>query len=428
MIQSRIFMPLLLSACVAGPALSAEDDPPVLKGGSARADSTDYGYLGVRLEALAGARREALGIKGGVLIADVVENSPADRAGLKVRDVLLSVAGDRVSEPAAVVERVHAKKPGDRLKLEIQRGGERFSLEVTLGAVGEAAPSQERPSPERRRGERQRRGFLGVGFGEVPLVLAVHLNLEDGVGVLVGDVRRGSAAEKAGIVTHDVIVNIGGKPVNGGKGLVDLMGRHGPGDEVTVDIIHRGTPVAKKVILGERPATLPSPRLEFQDRLPPIPSPLWPRGPWRGRFKFGDEFDYEIPWGAWKADELRDLLERELEGHGFDSMTWKHLEEAFKDFDSTFRSTRSKVRWIEGDLEITVTREDGVTRITVKRDGEIIAADLPPEKIDTLPEDVQRLVRELLEKDKIELESIDPRRGPSLRLKTSESSGDSVDV
>lgn len=407
--RTRLFVPVLVSLVVAGVAgrgmLARDLPPPDLEEGS----DADRG--------IGGAERAFLGVavESGLSIREVVADSPAERAGLKVGDLLVAVDGEKVTRPFDLVRTVGAKKPGDQLELEVLRGRERLSLVVTLGVRGGTPPVVEPPR------DVEGHAFLGVGFGEVPAVLAVHLRLEPGVGVLVGDVRPGSAAEKAGIVTHDVIVKIGGETVKGGRGLVDLIGRARPGDEVTLDIIHRGRPVTKNVTLDERPRGLPTPRLRPDDPRWKIPSPLWPRGPWRGRLGIGDEF-YEIPWGDWGLDAWRDGLPRELkerlESGGFDEDLRKHLEEAFKDFDSEpFSRTRSKVRLIEGDLDITVTSEDSRTLVTVTKGGEIIANDLPYAELDTLPESVREKVRTLIEKHKVEIETIEPRRGPPVKLK-----------
>ena len=421
MIQNRVVLPLVFSVLSLlltvsfVPGLLSQDDPF----GSGRA--VEPGYLGVRLGVLSEGLSKELGVEVGVLITDVMKDSPADLAGLKVRDVLIVVAGDKVSERSAVVKRVRTRSPGDLLKLEVQRGTERLSFEVTLGRAGEP-PRVLEPRSEGKP------GFLGVGFAEVPVVLAVHLELADGVGVLVGDARRGSAAEKAGIVTHDVIVKIDGEWVKGGRGLVDLISGRSPGDEVTLEVIHRGKPVTKKVVLGERPRALPSPRLRPEGRPWRLPSPLWPRGPWRGRFRIGDDFSYEIPWGDWQFDELPDLFKDGFKSGLLDDDVRKHLEEAFKDFESTFSGTHSKVRLIEGGFDITVTGDDGQIRLTVKKDGEVIAEDLPYEKLDTLPEDVQKLVRKLMEEHKIEFEWTEPRLGPPLKLKADDLGGESVEI
>ena len=370
MLRRSLFVPLLVVVGVASQRGFAQDRSDSSSG----LERSGRVYLGVGLS----PRRFDL------QIVQVVAGSPAERAGLKAGDRLVSVDGVKVTDALDFVQRIKAKTPGDQLKVEALRGEERLLVEVTLGTTDSILPRIE------PRDGAAGRAFLGVGYGEVPVLLAVHLGLDPGAGVLVGDVRPGSAAETAGIVTHDVIVKIDRNLVEGRRGLVDLIGRRRPGDEVFLDIIHRGEPATKKVVLGERMVPPRSPR---------------PRAWWRGRLKIGDDFNYEIPWGIdeWRNSLPGDLRER-LEDGRFDETIRKHLEEAFKDFD--FRSSsraRSVVRVIEGDLDITVKSDDGERLVTVKKGSDTIAKDLPYEKLDTLPADVLEAVRELIEQHKVEL-------------------------
>jgi serine protease DegQ len=81
----------------------------------------------------------------GVLIVMVESDSPADRAGLLVGDVIVKAAGNPVAEPQDVAELLGGEQVGAALQLSVVRGGERQSLTVT---VGERAPA----SDVRRRG------------------------------------------------------------------------------------------------------------------------------------------------------------------------------------------------------------------------------------------------------------------------------------
>jgi S1-C subfamily serine protease len=109
-------------------------------------------YLGVAMQPVrltkALADRLQLGDSArGVLVVMVESESPADRAGVLVGDVIVTAGGRNVVEPQDVAELLGAERVGATLELSVVRGGERHALSVTVG--------ERTPAPEgRRRGGR----------------------------------------------------------------------------------------------------------------------------------------------------------------------------------------------------------------------------------------------------------------------------------
>lgn len=105
----------------------------------------EHPYVGVRMVELTAQNKEAIAAQTGldvqdeegVLIADVVSNSPAARAGLRQGDILVSVGGQPVTEAAEVQDRVEAAGIGEDLSLQIRRNG---SVE-TISVQPEALPN-----------------------------------------------------------------------------------------------------------------------------------------------------------------------------------------------------------------------------------------------------------------------------------------------
>ena len=77
----------------------------------------------------------------GVVIGGVVPDSPADEAGIQPGDVIVGMGGETVRDPGDVGSAVNARDPGDRVELEIERGGERRTVEVTLAQRPQEPPS-----------------------------------------------------------------------------------------------------------------------------------------------------------------------------------------------------------------------------------------------------------------------------------------------
>ncbi|TDR53806.1 serine protease DegS [Halomonas ventosae] len=102
------------------------------------------GWMGIEAQELNQELAASFGLQtpAGVIIAGVVPDGPADRAGLQPGDVLLEVDGQPVLDPRRTMSDIAAVAPGTRLPLTIVRGGERRELTIELG---------ERPTPETRR-------------------------------------------------------------------------------------------------------------------------------------------------------------------------------------------------------------------------------------------------------------------------------------
>lgn len=94
--------------------------------------------------------------------------------------------------------------------------------------------------------------YLGLGSSQVPEVLAVHLGLKDGEGVLVRVLDPEGPATKAGFTVNDVITKIDETAVGSHADLTKQVSGKKPGDQISIDYIHEGKPGNRKVILGER--------------------------------------------------------------------------------------------------------------------------------------------------------------------------------
>lgn len=68
----------------------------------------------------------------GVVVANLVRNGPADKAGLEIKDVILEVDGSGIQNTSRLLEIVASHKPGDELIMIIQRGEKKQTLTVRL--------------------------------------------------------------------------------------------------------------------------------------------------------------------------------------------------------------------------------------------------------------------------------------------------------
>jgi putative serine protease PepD len=105
---------------------------PILKKGG----TISRAYLGVQT-----AAPDPGNGAGGAQVASTVPGGPAASAGLRIGDVIKSVAGKRISDPSQLSTLIAQKKPGDHVTIVVSRGGTTRSLDVTLGTRPASATS-----------------------------------------------------------------------------------------------------------------------------------------------------------------------------------------------------------------------------------------------------------------------------------------------
>jgi serine protease Do len=98
---------------------------------------------------------------------------------------------------------------------------------------------------------RVRRGMLGIGIQNLDQDTAQALGLKDTTGVLVSDVKKGSAAEKAGFKRTDVITAINGEKIEDSNVLRNKVAGTLPGTEIRVTVLRDGDPVELTATLDE---------------------------------------------------------------------------------------------------------------------------------------------------------------------------------
>jgi Do/DeqQ family serine protease len=96
-----------------------------------------------------------------------------------------------------------------------------------------------------------RRGQLGVGIQTITEELAKSLDLKETKGVIVGSVKAGSAAEKAGVKRGDVITAINGEKIDDGNTLRNKIAQTAPGTEISLTVLRDGKEVELKAKLDE---------------------------------------------------------------------------------------------------------------------------------------------------------------------------------
>lgn len=166
-------------------------------------------WLGARTQEVTPeiARSLSLNAPQGALVADIWPGGPADRAGLRSGDVILSVNGRSAADTGAVLFAVAAARPGESMSLGVRRGEQQ--LNVTLRA--ETPPA--RPARDDWRVE-GRNPFQGATVVNVSPAVADELGVDPFLarGVLVINISRGFAMN-AGLRPGDVVRKVNGRDI-----------------------------------------------------------------------------------------------------------------------------------------------------------------------------------------------------------------------
>jgi serine protease Do len=181
----------------------------------------ELGWLGITVQE-AGERSTSKPV-----VVDVFAGSPAEKAGLKPGDRVVSVGGKPVQHYQQVLRRVALLQPGSKVKIDVVRGGRNFEFTPTLA---------ERPSVEALRAMNSggRVEALGLALRALNPNAAASLGVEPGLRVEV--LVPGGPAELAGLIIGDVIVEVDRAPVGTLKDFDATLSQADEGDSVLLKI------------------------------------------------------------------------------------------------------------------------------------------------------------------------------------------------
>jgi Do/DeqQ family serine protease len=165
-------------------------------------------WLGARLQAVTPEIAESLGLRlpNGALVASVVPNSPAARAGLKSSDLIIAVDGQAIEDPNAFDYRFATHPIGGTSQVDVQRAGKPVKLTVPL----ETAPDTGRNEITLT----TRSPFQGAKVANISPAVADELHLDaDTEGVVVTDLGDDSTAANVGFQKGDIILAVNSQKI-----------------------------------------------------------------------------------------------------------------------------------------------------------------------------------------------------------------------
>lgn len=256
---------------VASPASAKEGESSVIVVKSGDHDEIVTGesrgtWLGVGIADV--KEKSARGLKKGVLITEVYDDSPAEAAGIEDGDVIVAIDDKRVDGIDELVKAIQAREPGDDTSLTVDREGKELLIIATLGERPEEYVWLEKDDflglaelgtalgnlyiPEINIGFSGfgGRGRLGVYVHDLSEGLAEYFEVSDGEGVLVDDIVEDSPAAAAGIKAGDVIVKIGDEDVADTEELVEAISEMDKDTPTPIVLIRKGERMTVEATVG----------------------------------------------------------------------------------------------------------------------------------------------------------------------------------
>lgn len=171
----------------------------------------EHAQLGIQYGPASESLVKALDLpRGAALVADVMQGTAADQAGIEPGDVIVEMDGKKLTDHRQVAQIIGAKKPGDRLQVTVNREGDLKQFTVELGRAEGAEQAENRRPSERDRDdstdERAVEG-LGLSLSNLDATWTQRLGLKERVeGVVIVNVNQNSAAAREANLRPGMII------------------------------------------------------------------------------------------------------------------------------------------------------------------------------------------------------------------------------
>jgi len=201
-------------------------------------------HLGVYLQELNDNLREHFSFMGdGVLIMEVIEDTGADRAGLKNKDIIIEINGEKIGSVDDIQNEVKKTRPGEKIEMKIFRGKSKKNMLVEV-------TEKKRRSARHYPGKwvqfmNNDRPWIGIHMQDLNPQMAEYFKVEHGV--LITEITEDSPAERSKLKAGDVIITWEKRQIEDTKDLLKRLDKSEPGDEVTLTIIRKGKKKKKKI-------------------------------------------------------------------------------------------------------------------------------------------------------------------------------------
>lgn len=171
-----------------------------------KSGSVNRGYVGVVLQPLDEDLAQSFGLNksNGALAAEITKGSPADQAGLRQGDILLSYNNTPIESISTLRNAISLMDPGSEVKLTVYRDGKTFPLIVKVGSYADVQGSNDQVYAK-----------FGFEIDDLSSDIAKKAGVQEQKGVVIAAIAPGSLADRAGIKPGTVIIAVDRIPIAG---------------------------------------------------------------------------------------------------------------------------------------------------------------------------------------------------------------------
>ena len=177
----------------------------------------------------------------GVTVSTVVPGSPADQAGMKVGDTITSVDGKKVAKGNELVSDIAGRKPGSKVTLAFVRNGKLQDASVTIADRAKLFAARLGDDQENDDSNAPKQSKFGLTVRKLTPEMADRLDVSQGKGVIVQDVKPSSFGEDVGLGRGDVILEVNKQSVNDEEDLAKIESSLKSGQDVVFLVRQRGS-------------------------------------------------------------------------------------------------------------------------------------------------------------------------------------------
>ena len=180
--------------------------------------SVTRGWLGVSVQPVTPELARSFGLdkERGALVGDVAAQGPAEKAGIKRGDVIVSYDGKKVDESAALPALVASTPVGKTVPVEVLRDGKMKTINVAIAKLSDPTVALD---------TKQEKSQWGLAMQDIRPEDRRQMNLTGNEGVLVTAVMPASPAANAGVQPGDVILQVNQAPVSSVQGVKDEVAK-----------------------------------------------------------------------------------------------------------------------------------------------------------------------------------------------------------